>query len=534
MYDWQAIKNSGSGGLGSSGYSGFSGRSGFSGTNGTNGTGTTGSSGFSGYSGGSGFSGYSGKSGFSGYSGMFGGDSMPFKFDATNTATPASGYIALNNTTYSAATGIFVSFTNSDAVSTTNWVVSFDDSTNNPHGFLRIVKQGDSSKFIDYSIGTVATTDDALSIGVTYVTGNGTISANDAIILTFSRTGDAGTSGFSGYSGRSGFSGYSGAAGSTGSTGSSGFSGYSGISGFSGYSGISGANGSAGASGFSGYSGISGFSGYSGISGFSGYSGTSGFSGYSGISGFSGYSGKSGFSGYSGVPAGSTTQVQFNDSSAFGGDADLVWDKTNNVLNIAQSTASTKGQLSVNASNTLPAILLTGGSADATSDSTGGVALYMTHNGSGNRQFVIGASDNYNSSTASVFRYLTGASIATIDGITGNGGTRCPVNLGTDTSSVAIGNNSLAYNASLSGKLSVYQESGKAAIWATNVSGATDPLVSLDASVGTNSTTPFMTFTGDATAGTTMNVNTSTGSVTIQGYVRIIVNGTTRWMPYYS
>jgi hypothetical protein len=35
-----------------------------------------------------------------------------------------------------------------------------------------------------------------------------------------------------------------------------------------------------------------------------------------------------------GSPGGTNTQIQFNDSSAFGGDADLVWNKTTNVLGI--------------------------------------------------------------------------------------------------------------------------------------------------------------------------------------------------------
>jgi hypothetical protein len=35
-----------------------------------------------------------------------------------------------------------------------------------------------------------------------------------------------------------------------------------------------------------------------------------------------------------GTPGGSDTQIQFNDSSAFGGDADLTWNKTTNVLGI--------------------------------------------------------------------------------------------------------------------------------------------------------------------------------------------------------
>lgn len=44
-----------------------------------------------------------------------------------------------------------------------------------------------------------------------------------------------------------------------------------------------------------------------------------------------------------GTPGGSNTQIQFNDSSAFGGDADLVWNKTTNVLTLtgAQTISST-------------------------------------------------------------------------------------------------------------------------------------------------------------------------------------------------
>jgi hypothetical protein len=39
--------------------------------------------------------------------------------------------------------------------------------------------------------------------------------------------------------------------------------------------------------------------------------------------------------GGAGVPGGSTTQVQFNDGGVFGGDVDLTWDKTTNVLGVA-------------------------------------------------------------------------------------------------------------------------------------------------------------------------------------------------------
>jgi hypothetical protein len=43
-----------------------------------------------------------------------------------------------------------------------------------------------------------------------------------------------------------------------------------------------------------------------------------------------------------GTPGGSNTQVQFNDGGAFGGDADLTWDKTNNILKIGASATPGK------------------------------------------------------------------------------------------------------------------------------------------------------------------------------------------------
>lgn len=310
-----ARKNSGSGGLGSSGYSGYSGRSGFSGFSGSNGTGAPGSSGFSGYSGiggvgvqglsgfsgysgasgfsgysgVSGFSGHSGKSGFSGYSGMFGGDTHPFMGGfgrvVPGEETPPSGWL-LTDAPLASSSTLYISVTNGDGATILNWLLALDDSTNaTARGFLRVVARNDSSKFVDFAIiGAVTNSTTYVSVPVSVVVSNGTISDSTSVLLTFARAGD---SGFSGYSGRSGFSGYSGSNG----TGASGFSGYSGISGFSGYSGIS---------GFSGYSGKSGFSGYSGATAASGYSGYSAV-GTSGYSAYSGAAGASGFSGYSGA-----------------------------------------------------------------------------------------------------------------------------------------------------------------------------------------------------------------------------------------
>ena len=44
-----------------------------------------------------------------------------------------------------------------------------------------------------------------------------------------------------------------------------------------------------------------------------------------------------------GTPGGANTQVQFNDSSAFGGDADLTWNKTTNLLTVNGNISITGG-----------------------------------------------------------------------------------------------------------------------------------------------------------------------------------------------
>ena len=55
----------------------------------------------------------------------------------------------------------------------------------------------------------------------------------------------------------------------------------------------------------------------------------------------------------SGSPGGSNTQVQFNDSGAFGGDVDLTWNKTTNTLTVGGSTGASITQLDAAGHTTL-------------------------------------------------------------------------------------------------------------------------------------------------------------------------------------
>lgn len=59
-----------------------------------------------------------------------------------------------------------------------------------------------------------------------------------------------------------------------------------------------------------------------------------------GPTGAGGPTGPTGAAGAGGTPGGSNTQVQFNDSSAFGGDAGLVYNKTTDALTVGGALAA--------------------------------------------------------------------------------------------------------------------------------------------------------------------------------------------------
>ena len=54
-------------------------------------------------------------------------------------------------------------------------------------------------------------------------------------------------------------------------------------------------------------------------------------------------------------PGGSDTQVQFNDGGSFGGDSDMVWNKTTNVLTVNGTVNANIVYSNVNTGNTQPA-----------------------------------------------------------------------------------------------------------------------------------------------------------------------------------
>ena len=118
------------------------------------------------------------------------------------------------------------------------------------------------------------------------------------------------------------------AGGSVGATGPAGPSG--------GPTGATGVTGPAGATGVAGPTGLTGPTGPDGATGLTGPTGATGtgVAGPTGPTGATGPAGPQGATGSAGVAAGSDTQIQFNDATAFAGNANLTFNKTTGSLSV--------------------------------------------------------------------------------------------------------------------------------------------------------------------------------------------------------
>lgn len=119
-----------------------------------------------------------------------------------------------------------------------------------------------------------------------------------------------------------------------------------------------------------------------------------------------------GAGGGGGTPGGSNTQIQFNDSSAFAGDADLTWNKTTNVLGITGDVNLSDGGTYT---TTLQTITPTAARTISFPDATGTVALVAGSSGQvvyNNAGVQAGGNLGYNATTG-VFGYLSGTGTVT-------------------------------------------------------------------------------------------------------------------------
>lgn len=121
---------------------------------------------------------------------------MRYAFEtSTSMAAPASGGIRLNNASLASVTAIAVNATEAGGVDVSDFIATWDDSTNTVKGYVEVRKEGSGAVLGLYSITSVTDNTTWLQISVTYVSGSGSFSASDPVYLIPYRTGNKGADG---------------------------------------------------------------------------------------------------------------------------------------------------------------------------------------------------------------------------------------------------------------------------------------------------------------------------------------------------
>jgi hypothetical protein len=117
--------------------------------------------------------------------------------DADPSSTGVAGMLRLDNATQSSATTIRVDLLNSASQDVSPIVNTFADSTSVVKGHIRLVKQGDASKWLQFAVTGMASPTGYRNVSVTPMSGSSAspFANNDALMLFFQRTGDAGATG---------------------------------------------------------------------------------------------------------------------------------------------------------------------------------------------------------------------------------------------------------------------------------------------------------------------------------------------------
>lgn len=120
-----------------------------------------------------------------------------WNFDSDTTmADPGTGDIRFNHATLASVTQIAVSASSASSGNpdVSDYVATWDDSTNSPRGHLLIRESGAPATVVVFAINGAVTDNGAwLQIPVTHVSSAGSVAANDDLYVSFSRAGNAGT-----------------------------------------------------------------------------------------------------------------------------------------------------------------------------------------------------------------------------------------------------------------------------------------------------------------------------------------------------
>jgi len=137
-----------------------------------------------------------GTDGTDGSNGIFGGYSLEWEFDDNTSASPATTKIRLNNAAYASVTKIYIHENNIDSVDSTAFLASFDDAGDvNNHGYIRLFKQHDSTKFWLGKVKSVTDNGSDFTVDVEYILHNGAFAALDDVVVSFVSNGADGRDG---------------------------------------------------------------------------------------------------------------------------------------------------------------------------------------------------------------------------------------------------------------------------------------------------------------------------------------------------
>jgi hypothetical protein len=126
---------------------------------------------------------------------------IPLTFSTTTTdSDPGNGILRLDNATQNTATTVRTDLIGNDGSTWTDVIALFDDSTSTVKGFITLVDTDDATKWLVFSVASLATPGGYVNITVTCVASSAANPFADgaSLALKFTRTGDKGDTGATG------------------------------------------------------------------------------------------------------------------------------------------------------------------------------------------------------------------------------------------------------------------------------------------------------------------------------------------------
>ena len=120
-----------------------------------------------------------------------------YTYSTTTTASnPGAGFLRFNNATVASATELYISETTANAQAISADLATWDDSTSTIKGKLKLSKQSNPAIFALFNITGLMTDNGAWdTFSITYITGSGSLTNADTLILSYIRVGDKGDTG---------------------------------------------------------------------------------------------------------------------------------------------------------------------------------------------------------------------------------------------------------------------------------------------------------------------------------------------------